>query len=972
VPVPVPGIVPGQGAGPRSVIAPDLATTGWTEELARSLAPLEDPGSTARVGLPDQVALLDLLSDGGSTPTDPGELARRWTRDPHPGPVAVLGATTDGRFRIDLRRDGPHILVAGTTGAGKSELLRTLITALAVECPPTHVSFMLIDYKGGSAFRECAALPHVAGVLTDLDAELAARALSSLGSELRRRERLLAGVGVADLIDFQQARKSRSELPEVARLVVIVDEFRVLAEDLPDFVSGLVRIATVGRSLGVHLVLATQRPAGVISAEIRANVNLRIALRVRDAADSLDVIDLPDAAALPGSLPGRGLARCGGGEPVSFQTALLGAVATGPDVPAVRRRDQLPGARRRTPQPGWTPDPPPRSSVAGRPLQPPSRTTGPQDPAGQEDHRSGPAPAATPRDGLAVLVRATHTAADRLGLRVADPPWLPPLPDRILRTSLADPRDADVHAAEPQHRPNGLAFGLADRPEDRRQDSAVWWLAGRNFGVLGGPRSGRSTAIRTLAEAALWRADPIAREPRSTPPLHVYVIDAGAALWDLAEDPQVGAVMPARDVERCGRLLAWMSREVVQRQTGPASASRDADLLLLIDGWEAVHAEWLRVEHGRLLDQLMEVLRDGPAIGIHTVIAGGRMLLGGPIAGLLAERLVLGFADPTDAVMAGVPTIGLSRRQRPGRGVFLSSDGTHQQVQVALPTAWPPDVARHPMTGPPPRPVATLPNRVRHRELLAAWQPAPGAGAPGPDGGSTGPTDLGEARPGSLELKVPIGIGGDDAGLRFLDLTPGAITTLVGPAGSGRSSALTLIGWAVSRLGHRVIRLPIGESGPPPAPGPACSRTVVLLDDLGPDRPDPTTEATLLEHLRHGRETGTTIVLATTPTALLSAYGGLLGAARAGRTGLVLGGIAPGEGDLLSRRLPPRPAGPPGRALLVMPGGLCPVQLAEPPPERAAEPQQEPSAPSPGLLGSRQSRSTPSRDTRTAMPGSHR
>src|SRR5690606_10999555 len=200
---------------------------------------------------------------------------------------------------------------------GKSELLRTLVTGLALRLPPSELSLLLLDYKGGSSLGECAALPHTTGLVTDLDPHLAERVLVSLRAELHRREAVLARVGARDVRDHAG--------PDLPRLLVVIDEFRVLAEELPDFLGGLVRLAAVGRSLGVHLVLATQRPAGVVSADLRANVNLRIALRVRDAADSLDVLEVPDAAGLPEGRPGQALLRTGAGPPRRIQVARAAA-----------------------------------------------------------------------------------------------------------------------------------------------------------------------------------------------------------------------------------------------------------------------------------------------------------------------------------------------------------------------------------------------------------------------------------------------------------------------------------------------------------------------------------------------------------------------------------------------------------------------------------------------------------------------
>ncbi len=167
------------------------------------------------------------------------------------------------------------MLVGGTTGSGKSELLQALVTGLAVTNRPDELGFVLVDYKGGSAFSDCARLPHTVGLVTDLDAHLTARALTSLDAEMKRRERLFAQASAPRTSTTTAAAASVCrELPPLARLVIVVDEFKALADEFPDFIDGLVRVAALGRSLGLHLVLATQRPAGIVSADMRANVAL--------------------------------------------------------------------------------------------------------------------------------------------------------------------------------------------------------------------------------------------------------------------------------------------------------------------------------------------------------------------------------------------------------------------------------------------------------------------------------------------------------------------------------------------------------------------------------------------------------------------------------------------------------------------------------------------------------------------------
>ena len=260
---------------------------------------MEPPGSSSRVdGVPDVVPLKAVMDD-----LDAHELRARWeeqTRSPArgaPALSAVLGVGAQGPVRADLVADGPHALLAGTTGSGKSELLISWLVQLALSRAPDHLTLVLVDYKGGAAFGPLADLPHTAGVLTDLDPAGTQRALSSLEAEVRRRERILAAHGAKDL----SCLPPRVVVPD---LVVAVDEFATLAGEHAEVLESLVRIAAQGRSLGIHLILATQRPQGAVSPAIRANTSLRVCLRVLDAADSRDVLG-HDGAARIGHHPGR-------------------------------------------------------------------------------------------------------------------------------------------------------------------------------------------------------------------------------------------------------------------------------------------------------------------------------------------------------------------------------------------------------------------------------------------------------------------------------------------------------------------------------------------------------------------------------------------------------------------------------------------------------------------------------------------
>ncbi|SFK55280.1 FtsK/SpoIIIE domain-containing protein [Cellulomonas sp. KH9] len=356
--------------------------------------------------------------------------------------ASPLGVGTGGRTVVlDLVRDGPHALVAGTTGAGKSELLTTLVLGLALRHPPHRLAVLLVDFKGGTGLGPLAGLPHVVGHVHDLDVAAARRTLGWLRAELRRRERLLAATGRTDLTDLDPAHRGTP-----ARLLVVVDELRALVDDLPEAAGALARLAAQGRALGMHLVLATQRPAGAVPADLRANVGLRIALRVAGEDDSRDVVGCPDAAHLDPTVPGRALLQVAARPVTVLQVA------------SARRRARGPAVRLAAP-PGE---------------------------GGTVWHATPPRD-----DDVATWVAACARAAR--GGRGTGVPWLPPLPDRVPADAVDDPD---------RGRP-GLLVAVADVPDEQRREPVRWRPDHGPLLAVGGPRSGRSTVLLRVGTEGL-------------------------------------------------------------------------------------------------------------------------------------------------------------------------------------------------------------------------------------------------------------------------------------------------------------------------------------------------------------------------------------------------------------------------------------------------------------------------------------
>jgi DNA segregation ATPase FtsK/SpoIIIE, S-DNA-T family len=485
-------------AADREIVVAGLSLP-TAEAAARRLAPLIDPEDHDGVaGTPADVSLA-LLEPVGTDAA--ATIARRWRHaGPDPAPVARLGMSADGIVDVDLVRDGPHGLVAGTTGSGKSELLRTLVVSLAAQVGPDHVTMILVDFKGGSTFDVCALLPHTVGVVTDLDDGLAERVLVSLDAEVRRRERLLRDAQVDDLAAYRRAIDD--PLP---RLVVVVDEFASLAKELPDFLGALVAIAQRGRSLGIHLLLATQRPAGVITDDIRANTNLRIALRLQDRSDAGDVVGDAAPAGFPLGAPGRAAMRLGPDELVVFQTANSAGA-----LPVCSGRLRVEHVR----------------GITSR-------------------DASGGAPPVEGPSVLEHLVDSIRQAAAMVG--TADPhrPWIDALPAVI--------RPGDLTESN--------AVGVLDDPANQCRRPLSWTPATGNLLLVGAVGAGTTTAAVAVAARCVseWGADA----------LHVYVVDAqGDAAWTGFESlPHCGAVVRVGELERLTRLLARLAGELDRRAT---------------------------------------------------------------------------------------------------------------------------------------------------------------------------------------------------------------------------------------------------------------------------------------------------------------------------------------------------------------------------------------------------------------------
>jgi S-DNA-T family DNA segregation ATPase FtsK/SpoIIIE len=881
--------VASQRAAPVQEVLADELPAGWHEAVTRAVAPIveiEDGGDGG--GLPAGSRLLDVLDldrpDGQS-------VLERWRRL---GPTTrvLLGEGIDGPFGVDLRADGPHALVAGTTGSGKSELLQTLVASLALTNAPDSVAFVLIDYKGGAAFGDFASLPHTVGMVTDLDGHLVQRALTSLRAELHRREGVLSAAGAKDVEDLAE-RATRGEVDGcLPRLVIVIDEFAALVRELPDFVTGLVDVAQRGRSLGIHLVLATQRPTGVVSADIRANTALRVALRVTDPSESTDVIDAPDASGISRATPGRAFVRLGAGALLPFQAGRVGGRA--------------PGVVPESVGPVWACFPS-WATTGSAPAQPP------------EEKRGG----AREVTDLVQLVAAASTAHALHGGPLPHRPWLDALPEVVLLDDLVV-RDAVVGSTTSLV---PLPFGLQGHPARQRQRPAVLDLdtTGHLF-VVGAPRSGRSQVLRALAASVA--------DHTSCADVHLYGIDCGSgALMPLTALPHTGAVVRRTEVDRARRLLARLVEETLRRQDelareghGSVVEQRRASppggrlphLVVLIDRWEGFTASLGELDHGEPVDQVTFLLREGAGAGVHVVVTGDRQLVTGRLGAMVEGKLVLRLSDRSDYALAGLSPRALPERIGDGRG-FTAETGV--ETQVAL------------LVGDPAASAQAESLRARGEAATERDRSVPAARRPFRLERLDGPVGFDEAwarrPPGARAdaMLALVGLGGDDMGVVGPDLASGAGTFVVaGPGRSGRSTVLLTM--ARSLLAQGVELVVVAPRASPlrdlaGAPGVLSvlttaavsphdlapwfdggqGRRVLVVDDAEALKDCPAA-AWLVDFVSSCPERGQGLVAGGSASELALGFTGWHVDLRRGRCGALLSPQVPAEGDLIGAVVP--------------------------------------------------------------------
>lgn len=688
-----------------------------------------------------------------------------------------------GVIHLDIKESaeegmGPHGMCIGATGSGKSEFLRTLVLSAIATHSPDALNLLLVDFKGGATFLGFDRLSHVTAVVTNMEeeADLVTRMEDVINGEMARRQRILRDAGnFASVADYERAREQGAQLPPLPTLLIILDEFAELLEQHPQFAKLFVAIGRLGRSLRIHLLLASQKVPANRMGELEAHLSYRIALRTNQTSDSRDAIGTADAYHLP-KRPGAGYLRVGSGDLQRFQAAYVGA----PYIPPVRSSN--PSAQRaRRPGGGYRP---PQRFVATHIV---------------EAH-----PAPVPEPDAAQMVPDTPETEPITVMetvlqqfvghgRPAHKMWLPPLGvpptlDKLLST--VPPGTLRVPLA------------IIDKPRLQRQD--VWSVdlsgAGGHMAVVGGPQSGKSTALQTLIMSAASTHTP--------EQVQFYCLDFSGGLAGLRNLPHVGSVASAREVDRIRRTFALITNLLAQRQNlfsdlgidsmreyrrrreSPGEAAELAaygdqfgDVFLVVDGWDIGFAVT-----GPYFDEYMPVIESvavqGLNYGIHLVISSSRWAAIRPgIKDLVQTRVEMRLGDLTDTVfLQHRSVVNAIPADRPGRCISTEAlhmltalprtDGVGQAETVGAGMAAAIAELAQTYAGRRAPEVKLLPSRISLAEIRSQMTPSTTA---------------------ARRLQIPFGIRESDLSAATIDFGVSTHFVVLGSSGSGKSTVLSAL-----------------------------------------------------------------------------------------------------------------------------------------------------------------------------------
>ncbi len=619
--------------------------------IAHLLNAIHVVGDDETTDIPTNVRLLDLLDLPFADQFDP----EKWWdngNEPRFGMLRVpIGRSADETIWLDLNENihGPHGIIAGTTGAGKSELLQSMIVGLAVTHHPHLVNFVLIDFKGGAAFKAFEKIPHTVGMVTDLSGKLTERALVALKSELKRREHVLSKANAKKISEYLAMRAQNSKsLEPLPHLFIVIDEFAELAKEHPSFMEGLVSVVQKGRSLGVHLILATQKPTGSVNPNIWSNLKFRICLRVASLQDSRDMLGRSEAALLPSTIPGRAYFQIGSEVFELFQSARISLPARVANETALATKQDVAG----------------NGEIIDQ----------------------------------KVLMDTIEPYSETLGTQLFKP-WPAPLPHHINLTKVYKqvPRMPSTlqftNGKKPTYGWLTCPIGMIDLPLEQRQEP---WLLdmprhGGHVLVGGASGAGKSVFLRTLITSLALTHTPAQ--------LHFYLIDFGGQPLRVFEKlPHVGGIFSEGDAEYISRLLRKLEGIIEERKKYCTTHQLDdflayqrsrveknnlpemAAVVLVIDKFVD-----FKQAHDKELDRLLVIARQGRTYGVYLVLSVDRPVsIPMQMLSLFELRIGLRLVEYTDSlILIGKDDAAHIDPAIPGRGYKRGK--TLEEVHIALP-----------------------------------------------------------------------------------------------------------------------------------------------------------------------------------------------------------------------------------------------------------------------------------------------
>lgn len=776
-----------------------------------------------------------------------------------------LGQSGSGPTMFDFRHDGPHLLVGGTTGSGKSEFLRTLVGSLAAVHSPADLEFVFIDFKGGAGLGVLVKLPHTSSLITDLGGHGMERTLASLRTELHSREAALAAMEASDSDAYRSTARQGGTVPgghAMAHLVVVVDEFRVLVDQFPDALAELMRIAAVGRSLGIHLVMATQRPQGALNADIRANVTSSICLRVQSAFDSTDVIGTGVAASISVTTPGRAYISRAASPPEEFQSATL------------RLPVDADGG-------------PPLVELASERLA-----------AGfvaQEDPRLSESDGGAVADLMAGVWRqAVASGTMPCAAPVVVAPELP----------------ADMALSQAGTAGDAVLLGCADVPQRQSLEPLPWHPELHSHLACFGTAAETSAAIALIVGQLLGANANTAGTPKSVPRL-LYLLDGDGSLGSFAGSPWVGSSLTPEHLRTAARLVHRLAE---------TAGSGTATLVLCITDWGRWVTAFRSGPWHDAEETISELVRFSPP-NLVVAVGGGRELLTATFQAAIPNRIFLTCGSSAEATMLWprlprfMPMPGRAAIAGPINAEASSGDAETMHIaQLGRSTPNNPSPNNAAQDNPtrsdagaaPAAPgcaadtlhVAPLPRVLSLAQMLQL-----AAGRRFPSGAKA-----------AARRPVVVGVGGDGLQLVETSLAPGTVLPVVGGPGTGKSSfirALALLN------GGFIGRFPPGSAEEAEADG------ILWLDDAASLKPEELQQAT--RSLASGAAIVAVFPYPGPALSMLPLEWGL----RSPQQGVVLRPQRPSDADLFGVRLDTAGAEPQGRGVLIDRGRLSWFQFPD-------------------------------------------